>query len=126
MSRKIAAKVVNVFASILEESLETKDHKDLDGSPGLDGKRQPTSQESGIKDSTEGPRKIGMGLKEDGPEKTEPMETDSGNTDTMEKGHAADMPSELLSNKIAIQTHICKGTLQQAPRKGNGRWQLRA
>ncbi|GKT64920.1 heterokaryon incompatibility protein [Colletotrichum tofieldiae] len=118
MSRKIAAKVVNVFASIPEESLETKDHKNLDGSPGLDGKRQPTSQESGINDSTEGPRKIGMGLKEDGPEKTEPMKTDSGNTDTMEKGHAADMPSELLSNKIAIQTHICKGTLQQAPEEG--------
>ncbi|KZL85586.1 heterokaryon incompatibility protein [Colletotrichum incanum] len=118
ISRKAAAKVANVFASIPEEPPETKNHKDLENFPDLDGKKHLTSKGFGIKDSTEGPAKNDTGLKEDEPEKTEPMKTDSGNKDAAEKRHAADMPSELLSNKIAIQTHICKGTLQQAPEEG--------
>ncbi|GKT41592.1 uncharacterized protein ColSpa_01773 [Colletotrichum spaethianum] len=115
MSRKVAAKVVNIFASIPEksESLETKDRKDTENPLALDGKRDLTSRGPGMKDSVEGPAEYDTGPKNE-PGKTESAKTVSDNGDAASKAHAADMPSELLTNKIAIQTHIGKGTLQQA------------
>ncbi|KAK2008908.1 heterokaryon incompatibility protein [Colletotrichum eremochloae] len=119
MSRKVAAKAVGAFAPILEESSDLKDNQDLEKRPRLGREGDFESKGPDGKDDTKGPAQnetgIGRGEPKD-PGSTKPGP--GGGTDAAKKQHAADVPSELLSNEIAIQTHVCKGTLHQAAEDG--------
>ncbi|KAK2046748.1 heterokaryon incompatibility protein [Colletotrichum somersetense] len=121
MSRKVAAKAANAFAPILEESHDIKGDEDLERRPiGLGGEGDLKSKGPDAKDPAKGPAQNETGIGRDEPKDTGAAKPGPGGKDaaTKKKGHTADVPSELLSNEIAIRTHICKGTLQQAAEDG--------
>ncbi|WDK21639.1 heterokaryon incompatibility protein [Colletotrichum graminicola] len=121
MSRKVAAKASVAFAPILEESSDAKGHEDLDKQPGLGGEEDLKIEGSDAKDPPRGPSQNETGIGRDEPKDSGSTNPGPGSKEVAKKGSNADIPSELLSNEIAIQTHICKGTLQPAAVE-DGEW----
>ncbi|KAK2063360.1 heterokaryon incompatibility protein [Colletotrichum caudatum] len=123
MSRRVAAKVAGVFAPVPEESSDTKGHEGLKRRPGPGGEGDVESKGPGASDPAKGLARDETGIGGDEPEdagsaKPGPGGGDAAAAAATKKGHAADVPSELLSNEIAIRTHIFQGTLRRAAEDG--------
>ncbi|KAK1985878.1 heterokaryon incompatibility protein [Colletotrichum cereale] len=114
MSRRVAAKGGHDFAPILEEVSEAEGSGGLERQqPGLGGEGDLGSKGSGVRDSAKGPTETETSIVGD-----QPAGPDRRSKDAAKRGHAADMPSELLSDEIAVRTHICTGTLREPAEEG--------